>query len=76
MTGEYRVTYVEPLLSSLDQLVLDFTSKALRLVELETAQRDSWSLPSPLQDILRDLRALQAQSGQFTVAAHCLCRVN
>lgn len=76
LTEEYRVTYVEPRLSGLDQLVLEFTSTALKLVDIETAGGSSWLLPSPLQNILRDLSALQAQSGQFTVAAHCLCRVN
>lgn len=74
LTEGYRVVYIEPKLSALERFVLDLSSSALKLINLEPGQ--SRLLQQPLmQALLSDLRLLLRSDGQLTIAAHCMCSV-
>jgi len=74
LTEGYRVVYIEPKLSALERFVLDLSSSALKLINLEPGQ--SPLLQQPLmQALLSDLRLLLRSDGQLTIAAHCMCSV-
>jgi len=68
----YRIEWIEPKKSALDEFFTDFMAGAVaRLnlsISLPTSLRASW-----LQSMLDDLQFIVAQQGKFTIAAHCLC---
>ncbi|MDX2417301.1 MAG: signal peptide peptidase SppA [Xanthomonadales bacterium] len=68
----YQIEWIEPELSALDQLVMDFMTNAVSKLNISVSK--PVSLPvSWLQAMLDDLKFLTAQQGKFTIAAHCLC---
>ena len=68
----YKVEWVEPERSALDEFFMEFMTGAM--VKLNLSVSKPVKLPvSWLQSMLEDLRFIAARDGQFTVAAHCLC---
>ena len=68
----YRIEWIEPEKTAIDQFVMDFMATAVSKLDLSV--RKPVSLPvSWLQAMLDDLQFITAQQGKFTVAAHCLC---
>ncbi|MGD9020602.1 MAG: signal peptide peptidase SppA [Lysobacterales bacterium] len=71
---EYRLDWVEPQKSALDEFLADFLADAI--VALDLGLSGSVKLPMPwLQGMLEELRFIVEQQGKFTVAAHCLCEI-
>lgn len=72
--NKYRVEWIEPERSALDEFFMEFMTGAM--VKLNLSVSTPVNLPvSWLQDMLDDLRFIAARDGQFTVAAHCLCNI-
>jgi protease-4 len=70
----YKVEWVEPERSALDEFFMEFLTGAM--VKLNLSVSTPVNLPvSWLQGMLDDLRFIAAREGQFTVAAHCLCNI-
>ncbi len=68
----YRIEWIEPEKSVLDELLTDFMAAAVSHLNLSVTTPAS--LPASwLQSMLGDLQFIVAQQGKFTVAAHCLC---
>lgn len=68
----YRVEWIEPERTAVDQLVMDFMAAVVSKLDLSISK--PVSLPVPwLQAMLDDLQFIAAQQGKFTIAAHCLC---
>ena len=68
----YKIEWIEPEKTAIDQFVVDFMAKAVSKLDLSVSQ--PVSLPvSWLQAMLDDLQFITAQQGKFTIAAHCLC---
>jgi protease-4 len=68
----YRIEWIEPEKTAIDQFVLDFMATAVSKLDLSVSR--PVSLPvSWLQAMLDDLQFISAQQGKFTIAAHCLC---
>ena len=68
----YRIEWIEPEKSALDELFTDFMAAAVSHLNLSVTTPAS--LPASwLQSMLGDLQFIVAQQGKFTVAAHCLC---
>lgn len=68
----YRIEWIEPERTTIDQLVTDFTATLVSKLDLSVSQ--PVSLPvSWLQAMLDDLQFITDQQGKFTIAAHCLC---
>ena len=68
----YKIEWIEPEKTTIDQFVVDFMAKAVSKLDLSVSQ--PVSLPvSWLQAMLDDLQFITAQQGKFTIAAHCLC---
>jgi protease-4 len=68
----YRIEWIEPEKSALDELLTDFMAAAVSHLNLSVTTPAS--LPASwLQSMLGDLQFIVAQQGKFTVAAHCLC---
>ena len=68
----YRIEWIEPEKTAIDQFVMDFMATAVSKLDLSVSK--PVNLPvSWLQAMLDDLQFITAQQGKFTVAAHCLC---
>ena len=68
----YQIEWIEPELSTLDELLTGFVGGAISKLHLSVSP--PISLPvSWLQGILDDLQFLSSRNGEFSVAAHCLC---
>ena len=73
LDNDYKIDWVEPKKSALDELFMDFMTGAITKLNLSVST-PAISLPVPwLQGMLEDLRFIAAYNGQFTIAAHCLC---
>jgi protease-4 len=72
--SDYSVQYRERELSGIEAFLIEMTGSAL--AGLGVGQRGSPLLRSTLlEDLLEDLNLLARSAGEFSVAAHCLCRV-
>jgi len=70
----YRVEWIEPKKSALDEFFMEYLTSAVAKLDLSIST--PVSLPvSWLQGMLDDLQFIAAQQGKFTVAAHCFCTV-
>jgi len=70
----YRIEWIEPEKSALDEFFTDFMAAAVSHLNLSVTTPAS--LPASwLQSMLGDLQFIVAQQGKFTVAAHCLCGI-
>jgi protease-4 len=68
----YRIEWIEPEKTAIDQFVMDFMATTVSKLDLSVSK--PVSLPvSWLQAMLDDLQFITAQQGKFTIAAHCLC---
>lgn len=68
----YQIEWIEPEQSALDEFFTDFMAGAIAKLNLSVSS--PFKLPgSWVQSMLDDLQFIVAQSGKFTVAAHCLC---
>ena len=68
----YRIDWIEPEKSALDEFFADYMAAAVSTLNLTITL--SPVLPVPwLQSMLEDLQFIAAQQGKFTVTAHCLC---
>ena len=69
---DYRIEWIEPKQSALDEFFNDFITSVVASLDLSVSTPTilpvSW-----LQDMLDDLQFIAAQQGKFTIAAHCLC---
>ena len=75
--SDYSVRWQERELSTFEAFLLDMTASALVTLGLDPGLGDPLrsSLPLTLfEEVLEDLRFLVRNGGEFTVAAHCLCR--
>ena len=71
---DYRVDWVEPERSALDEFFMEFLAGAVTKLNLSVST--PFELPvSWLQTMLDDLQFIAAKEGKFTVAAYCLCRI-
>jgi protease-4 len=71
---DYRVDWVEPKRSALDEFFMEFMAGAV--VKLNLAVSAPFVLPASwLQTMLDDLQFIAEKEGKFTVAAYCLCSV-
>jgi len=71
---DYDVQYDERELSAFESLLIEITGSAL--AGLGWADSNGLVLRSTLlEDLLEDLKVLARSAGEFSVAAHCLCRV-
>ena len=71
---DYRVDWVEPKRSALDEFFMEFMAAAV--VKLNLAVSAPFVLPASwLQTMLDDLQFIAEKEGKFTVAAYCLCSV-
>ena len=76
LDNDYKIDWVEPKKSALDELFMGFMTGAITKLNLSVST-PAISLPVPwLQGMLEDLRFIAAYDGQFTIAAHCLCDIN
>ncbi len=79
--SDYQVKYSEDEISAFESFVLDMTGSVMARVgwpmnsmgQTMSQTMALGRLPL-LDDLLADLRFLSASSGEFTQAAHCLCR--
>ena len=72
--SDYDVQYEERELSAFESFLIEMTGSAVARL----GWTDGGSLLSRstlLENLLRDLNILARSAGEFTVAAHCLCRV-
>jgi protease-4 len=72
--SDYDVQYEERELSAFESFLIEMTGSAIARL----GWTDGGSLLSRstlLENLLRDLNILARSAGEFTVAAHCLCRV-
>ena len=72
--SDYRVSYSEVEMTAFESFILDITGSAMVRLGLNELQGPSWSRIPLVQDLLSDLQFLAAAGGEFTQAAHCLCR--
>lgn len=70
----YQIKWIEPELSTLDQLFTDFMANAVSRLDISVSKPVNYPV-TWLQGMLDDLRFITAQQGKFTVAAHCLCKL-
>jgi protease-4 len=71
---DYRVDWVEPKRSALDEFFMEFLAGAVAKFNLSIST--PFELPgSWLQSMLDDLQFIAAKEGKFTVAAYCLCGI-
>lgn len=71
---DYSVRYQQTEMSAFEQFLVELTAGAM--VRAGVADRFALELPFQgtfVEDILQDLARLAAHSGQFTLAAHCMC---
>ena len=68
----YKIQWIEPEKSVLDEFFTDFLSGAVASLNLSVSRPASLPV-SWLQSMLDDLQFIMARQGKFTVAAHCLC---
>lgn len=71
--SDYQMRYSEAEISAFESFILDMTGSVMVRVGWPL-QSMAWSRLPLLDDLLADLRFLSAASGEFTQAAHCLCR--
>jgi len=71
--ADYRVHYSEVEMTSLESFLLNITGSIMARVGW-TMRAPAWTHLPLLDNLLADLRFLAASGGQFTQAAHCLCR--
>jgi protease-4 len=72
--SDYDVRYDERELSTFESLLIEMTGSAI--AGLGWADSGGLRLRSTLlEDLLKDLDILARSAGKFSVAAHCLCRV-
>ncbi len=72
--SDYEVSYDERELSTFESFLIEITGSAM--ARLGWAGSTSFRLRSTLlEDLLNDLKLLARNAGEFSVAAHCLCRV-
>jgi len=72
--SDYSVQYSERELSGFEKFLIEMTGSAL--ADLGVGQTGVPLLRSTLlEDLLEDLNLLARSAGEFSVAAHCLCRV-
>ena len=68
----YKIEWIEPKKSVLDEFFTDFMTSAVSRLDLSVSMpinlHTSW-----VQSMLDDLQFIVAQQGKFTIAAHCLC---
>lgn len=71
---DYRVDWLEPKRSALDEFFMEFITGAI--VKLNLSVSTPVNLPvSWLQSMLNDLQFIASKEGKFTVAAYCLCGI-
>lgn len=71
---DYRVDWLEPKRSALDEFFMEFMTGAI--VKLNLSVSTPVNLPvSWLQSMLNDLQFIASKEGKFTVAAYCLCGI-
>jgi protease-4 len=71
---DYNVRYQQPEMSAFEQFLVELTAGAM--IRLGVAEHFTLNVPFAgtfVEDILDDLARLAANSGQFTLAAHCMC---
>lgn len=71
--ADFKVQYSEAEMSSFESFILDMTGSVLAQVGWK-AEVPAWLRLPLVADLLADLRLIAASGGQFTQAAHCLCR--
>jgi protease-4 len=78
---DYRVQYSEAEMSSFEAFLLDMTGSAIGHIGARVGLPSGWAMQAPawsrlplLEDLLADLQFLANSGGEFTKAAHCLCR--
>jgi len=71
---DYRIDWVEPKRSALDEFFMEFLAGAVAKLNLSVST--PFELPgSWLQTMLDDLQFIASKEGKFTVAAYCLCSI-
>jgi protease-4 len=71
---DYRVDWIEPKRSALDEFFMEFMTGAIAKLNLSVST--PVNLPvSWLQSMLNDLQFIVSKEGKFTVAAYCLCGI-
>jgi len=73
--SEYTVRYDEPEMSPLEAFLVEITSSALVRLGLVSGPSLRGLSVTLLESIMGDLQQLVRNSGDLTVAAHCLCDV-
>jgi protease-4 len=72
--SDYDVQYEERELSTFESFLIEMTGSAM--ARMGWTNNGGLNLRSTLlEDLLRDLSILARSAGEFSVAAHCLCRV-
>ncbi len=72
--SDYDVQYEERELSAFESFLIEMTGSAM--ARMGWTHNGGLNLRSTLlEDLLRDLNILARSAGEFSVAAHCLCRV-
>ena len=72
---DYQLDWIEPERSALDEFFAGLASNALVKLDLSVSQ--PVRLPvSWLQGMLNDLRFIASRSGEFTIAAYCMCTLD
>jgi protease-4 len=72
--SDYDVQYEERELSAFESFLIEMTGSAM--ARMGWTDNGGLNLRSTLlEDLLRDLSILGRSAGEFSVAAHCLCRV-
>jgi protease-4 len=72
---DYSVSYEEQEVSAFETLLIDMTSDALVRLGIGTGGDFAFLRQTLLEDLLDDLRILSRSASGFSLAAHCLCRV-
>jgi protease-4 len=70
---DYQVSYSDVEMSAFESFLLDMTGSVMARAGWNL-QVPSWTRLPVLEDLLADLRFLASSQGEFTQAAHCLCR--
>src|SRR5690606_12030127 len=70
---DYQVSYSDEEMSAFESFLLDMTGSGMARAGW-SLQVPSWTRLPGLEDLLADLRFLASSQGEFTQAAHCLCR--
>ena len=70
---DFDVEYQEPELSTFEAFLIEITGSAMARLGWTGSRLQLRS--SLLENLLDDLSMLARNSGEFSVAAHCLCRV-